>query len=154
VRPGAPPRRNRAARVVVSCKADAGRDSLSAGMGAASPEALLAASPSEHLARRLGRMAQDRSEGRGVPPGRWPIILSRGSGGVFFHEACGHALEADLVLRSASPFRGQLGARIAPGFVGALDDPTQPDLEGSYAWDDEGVSGRGTVLIDKGILRS
>jgi TldD protein len=45
-----------------------------------------------------------------------------------------------------------MGERVAPEFVGAMDDSGQPGLEGSYLFDDEGSPSRGTVLIASGKL--
>jgi TldD protein len=81
------------------------------------------------------------------------VILAPGTGGVFFHEACGHALEADLVLAAGPGWKDRRGEKVAPEFVGAMDDATQPGLEGSYQCDDEGSPARGTVLIARGVLR-
>lgn len=151
---GAPARRNLTSRVVMICRLGTGSEAISVGLGAATLDALLDRDPVQKLLRQIRMRVEDLTDAREAPAGSWPVILSSGTGGVFFHEACGHALEGDLVLRAASPFRSQLGSRIAPTFLGAMDDATQPGLEGSYASDDEGVSGRGTVLIAKGILKS
>ena len=45
--------------------------------------------------------------------GKLPVVLRRGAGGVLFHEACGHGLEADLVDKDASVFRGHVGELVA-----------------------------------------
>ena len=98
--------------------------------------------------------ARQWAEARDAPEGELPIVLAAGTGGVFFHEACGHSLEADLVLRGDSPFRALLGERVAAPFVSAMDDATQPGLEGSYDFDDEGCPARGNVLIARGVLKA
>ncbi len=38
------------------------------------------------------------------------VVIENGFGGVIFHEACGHSLEATAVARNASVFAGKLGA--------------------------------------------
>jgi predicted Zn-dependent protease len=153
-RPGAPARRNHATRAWVTCRARIPQGTVSAGMGAATFEALQAADPASRLCSEIALRVAHLGDAREVAGGDWPVILAPGTGGVFFHEACGHALEADLVLKGASPFRSLLGQRVGPSFLGAMDDSSQPGLEGSYQWDDEGSSCRGTVLIAKGILKS
>jgi TldD protein len=153
-RPGAPARRNRTTRTYLSCRAALPQGIVSAGRGAASLSTLQAAEPGSKISSEMALRAAHLSEAREAPAGDWAVIFAPGTGGVFFHEACGHALEADLVLRSASPFRNLMGQRVGPPFLGAMDDSSQPGLEGSYRWDDEGSACQGTVLIAKGVLKA
>lgn len=91
----------------------------------------------------------------GYPPqGEMPVIIGSGSGGVIFHEACGHPLETTAIQKGASPFVGKLGQQVAAACVTAIDDGTQPGLWGSLPIDDEGEPSQRTVLIDKGVLKS
>ncbi len=50
------------------------------------------------------------------------MILGNGFGGVLFHEACGHGLEADYILKKSSVWEGRLGQRVAAEHVFAYDD--------------------------------
>ncbi len=152
--PGGSLRQSGSSRSIVSCRLGEAREGLSAGLGASSFVKLVAAQPAARLGRELEERVAGRREAREAPEGEFPILLAAGTGGVFFHEACGHSLEADLVLRGASPFRALLGERVAAPFVSAMDDATQPGLEGSYDFDDEGSPARGIVLIARGVLKA
>ncbi len=88
------------------------------------------------------------------PMGEMPVIIGRGSGGVIFHEACGHPLETTAIAKGASPFVGKLGERVAEPCVTAIDDGTLGNLWGSLPVDDEGEPTQRTVLIEDGVLKS
>ncbi|PIJ61246.1 TldD/PmbA family protein [Mesotoga sp. H07.pep.5.3] len=103
---------------------------------------------------RAARIADRMVRAEFAPAGRMPVIISNEFGGVIFHEACGHALEATGVAKGASVFAGKLGQKIANECVSAVDDPTIPNAWGSANVDDEGTPTRRNLLIDKGVLKS
>jgi TldD protein len=70
------------------------------------------------------------------------------------HEACGHSLEADIVIKDYSSFRDCLEKQVASPLVTLVDDPTLHGLYGSYPFDGEGTLSRRTVLIKDGVLKS
>lgn len=86
--------------------------------------------------------------------GKYPVVIDNAFGGVIFHEACGHALEATSVADNASVFCNKLGKKIASDVVTAIDDGTIKNAWGSYNIDDEGNDAQRTVLIENGILKS
>ena len=88
------------------------------------------------------------------PAGVMPVAIENGFGGVIFHEACGHSLEASSVAYGQSQFTGKLGQKIANEKVTAIDDGTIPNAWGSMNIDDEGTPARKNVLIEKGVLKS
>ena len=88
------------------------------------------------------------------PAGVMPVAIDNGFGGVIFHEACGHSLEASGVAYGRSQFAGKLGQKIANEKVTAIDDGTIPNAWGSINIDDEGTPAQKNVLIEKGLLKS
>ena len=88
------------------------------------------------------------------PAGIMPVAIENGFGGVIFHEACGHGLEATSVAYGQSVFAGKLGQQIANPKVTAIDDGTIPGAWGSINIDDEGTPAQKNVLIENGILKS
>ena len=89
-----------------------------------------------------------------APAGRMPVVLANGFGGVLFHEACGHGLEADYILKKTSVWEGKKGQRVAGEHVFAFDDGVGAGMWGSARCDDEGVPCRRTPVIEAGILTS
>jgi TldD protein len=110
----------------------------------------------EHAPEDIARIAAERAlsklNARPAPSGKVPVVLKRGAGGVLFHEACGHGLEADLVGRDASVFRGRVGEQVASPLVTLVDDGGLAREWGAYAIDDEGAPAQRNVLIRDGVL--
>ncbi|HBN85485.1 MAG TPA: peptidase C69, partial [Clostridiales bacterium] len=67
----------------------------------------------EEYARQAARVAVTMVNAKYCPGGRMPVILANGFGGVIFHEACGHGLEATSVAKGNSVFAGKLGQKVA-----------------------------------------
>jgi TldD protein len=109
--------------------------------------------PIETLADDAARVAVTMATAGPCPSGRFPVVIGNGFGGVIFHEACGHALEASSVGIGASVFVGKMGTRIASDIVTAIDDPTMDGEWGSFSVDDEAVVPERHVLIQDGILK-
>jgi TldD protein len=106
----------------------------------------------EKGAREAARMALAMLEAGDAPTGEMPVILGAG-GGVLFHEAVGHGLEADAVCRGTSMFAGKVGETVASERVSVVDGGALPNLRGSYNYDDEGQPPQQSVLIENGVLR-
>ncbi|MCX6520540.1 MAG: TldD/PmbA family protein [Actinobacteria bacterium] len=106
----------------------------------------------EELARDAARMAITKLSARPAPSGSVPVVIKRGSGGVLFHEACGHGLEADLVAKGASVYRNKAGELVASPLVTLVDDGTMSTEWGAIGIDDEGHPSQYNVLIHDGVL--
>lgn len=100
--------------------------------------------------RKAADMAVRNLPAEDAPAGEFPIVIAAGYGGIFFHEAIGHSLEADGIRKKTSVFWDKLGQPIATPAVTLLDDGTHKGGWGTVNVDDEGRPGRRTVLIDKG----
>jgi TldD protein len=96
-----------------------------------------------------------------LDPYTGPAILAPEATGVLFHEAVGHRLEGDRQDddKDGQTFKGQVGKQVLPSFISVTDDPTlrsQGDLalNGTYAYDDQGVPAQRTALVEDGVLRT
>lgn len=83
-----------------------------------------------------------------------PVIIGNGFGGVIFHEACGHAMEATSVAPNASVLSGLLNEQIATKKVNITDDGTIKGEWGTNKIDDEGHLTQKNILIENGVLKS
>lgn len=106
------------------------------------------------IALKVAKTAISTLEAKECPSGKMPVVIGNGFGGVIFHEACGHSLEATSVARGLSVFSNKIGEQIANPVVTAIDDGTIPNGWGSGNIDDEGIQTQKTVLIEKGILKN
>lgn len=90
-----------------------------------------------------------------------PALLSGAAAGVFFHEIFGHRIEGQ---RLKSDFDGQTfkhmtGQRILPESLSVVDDPSLRYFEGvplygHYRFDEQGVAGERTLVVENGMLRN
>jgi TldD protein len=85
--------------------------------------------------------------------GEYTVILDPILAGVFAHEAFGHLSESDHVYQNENLRQIMvLGKRFGGKHLNIVDDPTMPNLRGSYEYDDEGTPARKSYLIQKGVL--
>lgn len=104
------------------------------------------------MAKTAATRALSKLSARPAPSGEFPVILAGGSGGILFHEACGHGLEADHIVKDASVYVGKLGELVASPLVTLVDDGTVAGEWGNFTVDDEGQLAQRNVLIENGIL--
>ncbi len=104
----------------------------------------------DEICSRLQAHADAVQKADSLPAKRCSVILPPGLSGVFFHETCGHSLEAD----AAGSFQCLIGRSVGSKLITLIDDATIPDEAGSIRVDDEGFSTVRRVLIEKGIMKS
>ncbi len=105
-------------------------------------------------AKKSAKLAVDLLDAKTCPSSEMPVILENKFGGVIFHEACGHGLEATFVAKNTSVFANKLGTKVASDCVTAIDDPTIKNAWGSNNIDDEGNETKKNILIENGILKN
>ncbi|MFL5311581.1 MAG: TldD/PmbA family protein [Myxococcales bacterium] len=118
----------------------------------------------EKLSRKIDEMVVELLALRNAPvldPYTGPALLAPEAAGVLFHEAVGHRLEGERQNddKDGRTFKGQVGKPILPAFLTIVDDPTLGrfggvSLNGLYKYDDQGVLGQRTVLVDRGVLKT
>lgn len=107
----------------------------------------------EDYAKEAARTAKTMVFAGLCPSGKMPVVIDNGFGGVIFHEACGHGLEATSVAKGTSVFTDKIDEKIASNMVTAIDDGTIPNAWGSQNIDDEGTPMRKNLLIENGVLK-
>ncbi|SHK03359.1 TldD protein [Anaerobranca californiensis DSM 14826] len=107
----------------------------------------------DYYAKEAARIAVTMINAEHCPSGKMPVIIDNEFGGVIFHEACGHGLEATSVAKKTSVFADKLGELVASELVTAIDDGTIPNAWGSSNIDDEGMKTQKNILIENGILK-
>ena len=85
--------------------------------------------------------------------GKMDVLLSGKAGGTMIHEACGHGLEADLILNGTSIYKDMIGKKVANEKVTVIDNGTIEGLYGTSYFDDEGNKTSKNILIENGILK-
>ncbi len=103
-------------------------------------------------ARGAAQQAITKLQARPAPSGDLPVVLAGGSGGILFHEACGHGLEADAIVKQSSVYAGQVGHMVASPLVTLVDDGSVVGEWGHLGIDDEGHATQRNVLIENGVL--
>lgn len=86
--------------------------------------------------------------------GQMPVVMAAGASGILLHEAMGHAFEADFNRKGQSIFTGKMGERICNKGINIVDDGTLQANRGACNFDDEGVPGQKTYMVEDGILTS
>jgi predicted Zn-dependent protease len=89
-----------------------------------------------------------------------PVLLRGRAAGVFVHEVIGHRVEGHRQKKEdeGRTFRELVGDRVLPPEISIVDDPTLAtyggfDLNGHYAYDDQGIPAARATIVDHGVFR-
>ncbi len=107
----------------------------------------------QEIGTRTASKAIDLLSAERAPAGTFDVIIDPHICGLLVHEAFGHNSEADAVWSGDSILDGKLGEKVAAESVTIIDDPTLPDLNGSFTYDHEGVLARKHVIVENGVLK-
>ena len=105
------------------------------------------------VGRKAAQRALRKLGSRKVPTCRVPVVFDPETARALL----GHIFEAvrgDAIYRSASFLAGKLGERVASEQITVLDDGLRPGGFGSRPFDDEGIPGSVTPVIERGVLRN
>lgn len=115
---------------------------------------MLTDSLAEELAAEAVQGIDERFAAVRPKGGKMSVVMGAGASGILLHEAMGHAFEADFNRKGQSIFSGRIGERICPKGITIVDDGTIRGNRGAINFDDEGVPGQRTTLVEDGILTS
>jgi TldD protein len=84
------------------------------------------------------------------PSGEIIVVTDSDVAGLIAHEVCGHASEADEVVKGRSFLTNMTGKQVASEQVTLVDDGTIQGLRGTIPFDSEGSQGSRTAIINHG----
>lgn len=88
-----------------------------------------------------------------VEPAVYDVICSPDVSGLIAHEAFGHGVEMDMLVKNRAKAAEYMNKPVASKLVTMHDGATSAKQVSSYLFDDEGVLGTDTVVIENGILK-
>ena len=108
----------------------------------------------EEISSEIVRGIDDRFAATRPKGGRMPVVMGAGASGILLHEAMGHAFEADFNRKGTSIFADKMGKQICPKGINIIDDGTLAGNRGALNFDDEGIPGQKTYMVEDGVLTS
>ncbi|MGM0641434.1 MAG: TldD/PmbA family protein [Thermotogota bacterium] len=88
-----------------------------------------------------------------VNPGEYDIICTPDIAGLIAHEAFGHGVEMDMFVKERAKAVEYIDKPVASQIVNMHDGATSANHVSSYLFDDEGIMGKDTKIIEDGILK-
>lgn len=107
----------------------------------------------EEVGRRAAARTLRRLDARKVDTQKAPVIFEPRTARSLLGDIT-DAVNGSAIYKHASFLTGRLGEKIASEALTIIDDSTMPGLFGSTPFDDEGVTSRRTLVIERGVLKS
>jgi TldD protein len=120
--------------------------------GSAGYELLKSINP-EEFAGNCAKGAIDLLSAEKPPYGSMTVIADCDISGLIAHEVCGHASEADEVVKKRSFLTDMVGVKVGTDQVTLIDDGTLEGAPGKIPFDSEGTPSSRTVIIENGIYK-
>lgn len=108
----------------------------------------------ETMASEVVKGVDERFAARRPKGGQMSVVMGAGASGILLHEAMGHAFEADFNRKGTSIFADKMGQQICPRGIQIIDDGTLAGNRGALNFDDEGIPGQKTYMVEDGVLTS
>lgn len=111
------------------------------------------------LAEETEEVGKNISEGKKLPSGTYDFVVDSEVVGIMVHESVGHPYEGDRIIGREAAQAGEsfvnpkmMNEQIGNDIVNVSDDPTIPNSNGFYLYDDEGVKAKKRQLMKNGKI--
>ncbi|TXT57723.1 MAG: hypothetical protein BAJATHORv1_10427 [Candidatus Thorarchaeota archaeon] len=106
----------------------------------------------QNIGTESAKKAIELLDSKAAKGGTYDVVMDPVLNGVMVHEAFGHACEADGFLAHATVLEDKLDMSVGPDHLNISDDPTIPEMRGSFEYDWEGTKTQKRCLVKDGIL--
>ncbi|MDA3850937.1 MAG: TldD/PmbA family protein [Spirochaetaceae bacterium] len=102
---------------------------------------------------KMAKLAEPLLDAGTIKPGEYEVLLSPSVAGILAHEAFGHGVESDTVMKGRALAGDYLDKSVASSKVEMHDGAKGQYHMSSYSFDDEGNIGGDLTIIKEGILK-
>ncbi len=100
------------------------------------------------------RIAEELLTAGRIEPGEYDVITTPEVSGLIAHEAFGHGVEMDMIVKNRALGKEYIGKRVGSDLVTMHEGALAAVNVASYAFDDEGTVAGDVIEIDHGILKT
>ena len=88
-----------------------------------------------------------------IKQGKYHVITDSRATAAMVHEMFGHTSELSNYRKATDIITNSIGIQIFPEMVTILDDPSLPNTNGFFMYDQEGIKSNKKILIDRGVRK-